>query len=160
MRVVVRHGHFAFYPRDRSEVLHFRRKFTNLPFNQLFAQDDYFTFIGLLNLPTWSQIGKPYGLLGAPALLNYAGSHPYQVMRANRFVYSMLTATIVPSLTFAGSAVNLQQCRDQVLSPKAFLQPGCLFAVDSMPRGVLTGYTGEIDLDLGRLAIDSIEAII
>ncbi len=156
MRVVVRHGHFAFYPRDQTEILKFRRIFNTM----LFAEQDYFTFIGLLNLPTWSQIGLPYGLLGTPALVNYAGSHPWEVMRANRFVYAMALSLIVPAATFATFSVNLRQGNDIVLSPKSFLQPGCLFAVDNIPAGVLTGYTGELDIENQKLAIASIEAII
>ncbi len=155
MRVVVRHGHFAFYPHDKTEVLHFRRIFENM----LFAEDNFFTFIGLVNLPRWSQIGKPYGLLGTPAIANYAGE-PYEVMRANRFVYSMKTALIVPSATFAAFSINFKQSSDFIISPIPFVQPGCLFAVDNVPRGVLTGYTGELNIREQKLSIASVEAII
>ncbi len=156
MRVVVRHGHFAFYPRDRDEVLHFRRKFGFM----LFAEEDYFTFFSLLNLPKYSLIGSPYGLLGTPALLTFAGSHAHEVMRANRFVYSMKTLTIVPAAAFAAFAINFSQSRDFILSPKSFVQPGCLYSVDNIVRGFLTGYTGDLDIDTEKLAISSVEAII
>ncbi len=156
MRVVVRHGHFAFYPRDREEVLKFRRRFGFM----LFAEDDYFTFISLVNLPKYSLIGIPYGLLGTPALITYAGSHPYEVMRANRFVYSMKTLTIVPVLTFAPFAINLRQSGDFLISPRSFVQPGCLFSVDNIPRGILTGYTGELDIGEEKLTLSAVESIV
>lgn len=156
MKLVVRNGHFAFYPRDRTELLKFRRLYTQLPTSMLFAQEDYYTFVGLLNLPRWSQIGVPYG--GTPALLNFEGKHPHEVMRANRFVYSMQTALIVPSLTYAAVSVNFRQGRDYIMSPKMLVQPGCIFTVDYLPRGILTGYTGEIDVERQELTISSVEA--
>ncbi len=155
MRLLVRNGHFAFYPRTRVDVLQFRRLFSTLPSSLLFAEDDYYTFIGLLNLPRWSQLGIPYG--GFPALLNFEGRHPHEVMRANRLVYSMQTMLLVPQATYATVPVNFRQSRDYILSPKMLIQPGCLVSVDYVPKGILTGYSAEIDLDTQQTTISSIE---
>ncbi len=158
MRILVRHGYFQFYPQKRTDLLRFRRLFSIAPTSMLFAKDDYFTFIGLVNLPIWSQVGLPFG--GTPAILNFAGDHPFEVMRANRFVYSMLTGLVVPKATFAPVSVNLTQAKDCIFSPKMLLQPGMIFTVDLVPRGFLTGYSGTIDLDSQSLYIDAVEAII
>jgi hypothetical protein len=154
VRVVVRHGHFAFYPHSKTEILHFRRLFKIM----LYPQDDYFTFYGLLNLPRWSQVGRPFGT--TPALVNFAGDHPSDVMRANGFVYSMQTTLIVPAATYAAFSINFAQGRDFFHSPKMLIQPGCVYAVGNVPRGILAGYTGELDVNEQRTYLSSVESML
>lgn len=154
MRVVVRHGHFAFYPRNREEVLHFRRIFKFA----LVSERDYFTFSGLVGLPRWSQIGRDF--CGIPAIVNYEGRDASDVFRANSFVYSMQAEIAVPAATtYVASQINFQQSRDTLLSPRPFVQPGVLLTVDRTPRGMLLSYTGELDITEQRLSIDSVEVL-
>lgn len=151
MRIVVRHGHIAYYPRDREEVLHFRRIFKMA----LVAEHDYFTFAGLAGVPNWSQVGLDFG--GLPAVVNYVGPHASDVMRANGFVYSMSDEVMVPIARYAGNRINFKQSRDTLLSPRPFVQPGVLVSIDSTLRGTLLSYSGELNIDEQRLSIDSVE---
>lgn len=123
----------------------------------LHPQDDYYTFFGLLNLPRWSQVARPFSNL--PAVVNFEGQGPWDVMRANGFMYSMATSLIVPAATFAGFQVNLTPSNDVMLSPKVLLQPGCIYSVGFVPKGLLASYYGEIDLMRQRLSISSVESM-
>lgn len=151
MRIVVRHGYIAYYPRDREEVLHFRRIFKIA----LKAESDYFTFAGLAGLPRWSQVGHDFG--GLPAVARCEGRHPSDVMRANQFVYSMSAEVMVPVAFYAASRITFSQSLDTLLSPRPFVQPGVLLTVGNILRGPLLGYTGELNIYEQRLSIDSVE---
>lgn len=82
MRLVVRHGHYAFYPRDASEI----RRYCVLYGAELERVDDFFTFPFLVDLEEYSLPLLPYGNL--PALKIYQGK-PWEVMKENGFVYSL-----------------------------------------------------------------------
>ncbi len=143
MRVLVRHGHHAFYPRDRAEVI----RFVNLFKLPLVGEADYFTFAALADLPRWSQVGVDYG--GLPATVTYEGRNAWEVMAENGFVYSLELSVLVPLAAIVGS-VNLKQTLDAAIAPRPFVQAG---AVLDDGAGTLVGYSGELDLDFQRLYI-------
>lgn len=153
MRVLVRHGHFAFYPQNNSEVWHFRRLFKL----ELFPEQDYYTFQGLLGLPRWSQLGRLYGPL--PAIKNYEGRNASEVMRENGLVYSLATGLIIP---FAGvtTTVALPQSRDYAIAPKPLIQPGSILTNTVTPGNRILGYEGHLDLEFQRLYISSMETLV
>lgn len=154
MRVLVRHGHFAFYPHTRDEVIHAQKLFKL----ELEAEDDYFTFPKLVGLPRWSQIGRPFG--GLPALVTYEGRHASDVMRENGFVYSLATDLLMP---FVGSTdiVRLPQGPFAALAPKPLIQPGSLLQGGlGVPGNVLLGYEGELDLQRQRLYVYAQETLL
>ncbi len=152
MRVLVRHGHFAFYPQFRGDVLHFQRIFGT----QLYQEDDYYTFLQLTGLPRWSQFGRLFGTL--PALITYEGRHPWEVMAENDFVYSLETNLLVPSATFLAETISLPQARDFAIAPKPLIQPGSTL-LGLVPNQIL-GYEGYLDIDLRRLYISSLETLL
>lgn len=97
MRVLCRHGHYAFYPADAAELARFG-DFAGLTFVQ---ERDYFTFEGLADLETFSIKGRPYGGF-LPATKTYQGE-PWEIMRENGFVWSLALEMLVP----AASIVNV-----------------------------------------------------
>lgn len=144
MKVLCRNGHFAFYPKDRKEVLRFQTLFDL----ELVAEDDYYTFESLAGLPRWSQTLVPFGNL--PAVATYEGRHPHEVMRANEFVYSLATSLLVPRSTIS-ETVRLSQTQECSIAPKPLIQPGAILTTGN----VLLGYVGELDLQFQRLYIYS-----
>lgn len=149
MRVVCRHGHFAFYPKDRKEILRMKSTLKI----ELVAEDDYFTFPALVGLPRWSQVARPFGNL--PAVVTYEGRHAWEVMRENDFVFSLAALVLVPRAAIT-EIVRLPQTQDCIVAPKPLIQPGSI-----LPTGnVLTGYNGELDLDFQRLYIYSQETLL
>lgn len=153
MRVVVRHGHFAFYPHARDEVLRFRRLFKIA----LVADDDCFTFADLAGLPAWSQAGRVFGTL--PATVTIAGRHAWEIMQANDYVFSLTTMTLVPRLAIS-STVSIPQGRDYLVAPSPLVQPGSVLLTGTVPGNVLLGYQGELDLDAQRLYLASMETLL
>lgn len=147
MRVVCRHGHFAFYPKDQTEVLRLKTVYDL----ELEAENDYFTFPGLIGLPRWSQAGLVYA---APivASVTYEAQNPWEVMRANDVVYSLALGTLVLSASIT-EQVRLSQTDACAVVRKILIQPGSI-----LPTGVpLLGYVGEMDLRLQRLYLYSQE---
>lgn len=149
MRVVVRHGHFAFYPQERRDALRFQRVFGL----KLVTENDYFTFEGLKDLPRWSQTARPYGNL--IALQTFEGRHASEVMAKNGFVFSLSTKLLVPYQAVT-QILKLPQGNDYVVAPKVLVQPGSVLTTGN----VLLGYTGIIDLDYQKLYIDSQETLL
>ena len=148
MKVICRHGHFAFYPEYKKEVSRFKTLF-KVP---LYAEDDYFTFESLLDLPRWSQILVPYGdLVG---LVNYEARYPWQVMKQNSFVYSLALETLVPRVSIT-QMVSLPQTEDCIVAPKTLIQPGSIMSSGN----VLLGYQGELDLNFQKLYIYAQETL-
>lgn len=157
MRVLCRHGHFAFYPQARDEVLRMKRVLGL----ELVAEDDYYTMEGLAGLPRWSQFGVPYPLFppGPTALFTYEGRHAWEVMRENLLVYSLATGLLVPYLSVT-QVVALPQSRDYCVAPKLLVQPGAKLIGGLIPGNILLGYRGTIDLNIQRLYIDSLETLL
>lgn len=146
MKVICRHGHFAFYPTDRREVIRFEKVFAL----RLYAEDDYFTLSGLVGLPRWSQIARTYGTL--PAVATYEGRNAWEVMAANEFVYSLVTGLLVPQAAIIDT-VRLRQTQECALAPKPLVQPGSVLE----EGGRLLGYDGDLDLTYQKLYIYSQE---
>lgn len=130
MRVLCRHGHFAFYPVDADEV----GRFTTYFGIELEQDRDFYTFPKLAGAPGYSLRVLPY--LGTPATATYAGE-PWEVMRENGFVYSLQTKLLVPKLSIV-SVVDFPQT-GYFFKVNGFVQPG---SRTILGRQVL-GYDGE-----------------
>lgn len=156
MRVLCRHGHFAFFPKNRDEVLHFKKFFGR----DLYQEEDYFTFLTLKGLPRWSQIGRPLALAAPlPAIITYEGRHPWDVMLKNAFVYSLVTGLVVP-IAAVVDVVNLPQTTFSTVAPIPLMQPGAAIVGGTIPANVLLGYEGELDLFKRRLYVYSLETLL
>lgn len=116
MRVVCRHGHFAFYPDNAAEI----GRFANYFDESLEREEDYFTFEALAGLRKYSILGQPYGLL--PATTTFEGN-PWDVMRENGFVYSLTLGILVPKLSII-SLVDIPLVGYYSLVQGSLLQPG------------------------------------
>ena len=116
MRVLCRSGHFAFYPRTSSDLARFSKYFAV----SLKRENDYYTFEGLFGAKNYSLLGKPY--LNLPALKTFEGS-PWDVMKANDFVYHIGLGIIVPKLAVIG-VVDLPLIGFYFRSKSPLLQPG------------------------------------
>ncbi len=116
MRVLCRHGHFAFYPRKASDI----SKFSNYFDVTLVRERDYYTFEGLLDAPNYSLTGFPF--LNLPALATFEGE-PWEVMRENGFVYDLRLGLIVPKLSVIG-IVDLPLVGYYFLAKGSLVQPG------------------------------------
>lgn len=99
MRVLCRHGHYAFYPRDSAELA----RFSDWADIALVQERDYFTFDGLADLETFAIKGKPYGGF-LPAIKTFCGE-PWEIMRENSFVWNLALEMLVP----AASIVNVSK---------------------------------------------------
>lgn len=97
MRIVCRHGHYAFYPYSSEEIARFCTKYEA----SLSLEGDYYTFDELVDLPRYSLAGLPYGGI-LPALETYEGRAAWDVMRENDFVFSLQLKTLVPKLSIIG----------------------------------------------------------
>lgn len=120
MRILCRHGHFAFYPKDAREVSQFAALFDV----DLVRVGDFYTFAFLEDVPDFSIQGKT--LKGLPATKTFAG-HPWEVMRENNFVYSLaLNALVLKSLVV--TPIFLQLTDDFWISDVPIIQPGSRIA--------------------------------
>lgn len=149
MRVLCRHGHFAFYPQGDDEV----RRFIRLFGADLESEADYFTFTALKDLPRWSQIARPFGAL--PATATFEGRHASDVMRENGFVYSLTLGVLVPYASVTVS-VALPQARDYIVAAKPLLQPGAIMADGDR----LLDYEGVLNMGTQRLYLSSIGGLL
>lgn len=100
MRIVCRHGHYAFYPYASAELARFCTKYDT----ELFPEEDYYTFEELLEAPRYSLAGLLW--LDLPAVETFEGRHAWDVMRQNGFVLSLTTKLIVPKLSIVGAYDN------------------------------------------------------
>lgn len=89
MRILCRHGHFAFYPRGVSDIA----RFVNRYGVSLQRVQDFYTFESIAEAPDYSITGKTY--VNLPATETYEGN-PWDVMRENGFVYDLSTSLLVP----------------------------------------------------------------
>lgn len=152
MKIICRHGHIAFYPSSKTELVNFKRLFKLL----LVAERDYFTFETLVGAPNWSQTGRPYGgIVGTPAVVTFAGDHPWEVMEANGFVFSLTTRLLVPYTTIV-ETISLKQTQDCLISSRIIPQPGSVMNGGN----VLLGYHGEIDLSLQQTYLYALETLL
>lgn len=141
MRVICRHGHFAFYPRNASDIYRFANAFDV----ELMREQDYFTFSGLIGAKTYSLLGKPY--LNLPAIATYEGT-PWAVMKENNYVYSVQLGLLVPKVSIVG-IVEITQKGFFYVCNVPLLQPG---ARTILGRAIMS-YSGEFDEDKFYLRI-------
>lgn len=116
MRVLCRHGHFAFYPRNASEIA----KFSNYFNVTLKRENDYFTFSSLFGAKNYSILGKPY--LNLPAVKTFEGL-PWYVMKANGFVYDISLGVLIPKLSVI-SVIELPLVGFYFRAGGSLIQPG------------------------------------
>lgn len=141
MRVLCRHGHFAFYPRRATDIALFANMFNY----ELEPEEDYYTFSGLAGADTYSLLGKIY--LNLPAIATYEG-RPWEVMRENNFVYHLATGLIVPKLGVVG-VIDINQVDLYFMSDAALIQPGLRTLLGQQ----VLSYSGEIFLDKLQMRI-------
>ncbi len=121
MRVLVRHGHFAFYPRKTSELSRFAKMFDV----DLVRDGDFFTFDFLAGAERYSLAGKLY--LNLPALETYEGRGPWDVLKQNDFVYSTALGLLVPKASIT-AVMQSPRSDTYFICPTPILQPGTLDA--------------------------------
>lgn len=144
MRVVCRHGHFAFYPRTSEDIGRFQQYYQT----ELVAEADYFTFPELVGLPRYSILARPYGNL--IALATYEGRSAWEVMRENGFVYDVTTALLLPKLSVT-NMVKLPQTTYYSITQRTLVQPGALTVAGTR----ILSYDAEFSLDWKQLRIRS-----
>lgn len=144
MRVLCRHGHYAFYPKTSEDLGRFTSHFKI----SLQPYSDFFTFPLLVNAPKFSITAFPF--LNLPALTTYEGE-PWQVMRENGFIYDITTGLLVPKalvLTLVRPVLSGFYFRID----KPLLQAGSINAVGFQQ---ILSFDAEIDLDFNKLLIRS-----
>ena len=144
MKVVCRHGHFAFYPSRIEDVARFSRYFDL----QLFPENDYYTFEFLLNAPRTSL--KTYSWLGLPASVNFEGRNPWEVMKQNNFVYHLEFKQIVLKNSILVTT-ELARSTFYYLTRTSLIQPGSRVSTGQQ----ILSYEGDFDLDLKTLKVRS-----
>ncbi len=142
MRVLCRHGHFAFYPDNAEDVARYCRFFDI----ELVRSGDFYTFEALADLPRYSLQVKPFG--GLPAITTYEGRGPWEVMRENGFVYNVLLERLVPKLTIIG-VLQAPRSDSYFISPTPLFQPGVR---DSSGQQILS-YDAEFIPETSKLKI-------
>jgi len=89
MRINCQHGFLTFDEIGPGEISNFISQFGLT----IVRTDEYYTVDFLKTAPSHSILGKSY--LNLPAIASYAGK-PWEVMRANGFVYDYITDQLVP----------------------------------------------------------------
>lgn len=134
MKVTCQHGYFMFREDRPGEVARFNSYFDQ----DLTAKDDYYTFAALVDAPEYSIIGSSY--LGLVATATFQGK-PWEVMRANGFVYSFIAGLFLPLATVSGKVDFVK--RNDYFSSNGLIQPG--YGNNSWSQ--ITGYSADIKLD-------------
>lgn len=141
-----RHGFLEYYPQTKREKGIFER----IQGVTLKQEKDYFTFEGLIDLPRYSLQGSLYANL--PALVTYEGRDASDVMRENGFVYHLATELLIPA-SLVLTTVTIPKTQDCWVAPSCFVQPGAVLQNGRR----LVSYEGEIDLEVQRLYLYSME---
>lgn len=132
MRVLCRHGHIVFYPRNAAEIGRFAKYFNV----NLARERDYFTFEGLIGAPNYSIELMPF--LDLPANTTYAGE-PWDVMRENGFVFDIRNGLLIPKET-VNEIVDLPLVGYFFRAGVPLLQPG---SRNSSSGQQILSYSGE-----------------
>lgn len=90
MRLICRHGHYAFYPQDAGDLFEFQEAYKI----KLVRVNDYYTFQALSALPDYVLATTVYGNALAPAIATIEGK-PWDIMKANNLVYNLATGLLV-----------------------------------------------------------------
>jgi hypothetical protein len=145
MKILCRHGHYAFFPDFSTEIAEFSRHFRT----ELVRQEDFFTFPLLKNLAGYALKGKIFsGELVANT--NFSGN-PWEIMDANSFVYSLTLKRLVPKTTVTVKTLLLN-AGGYLLSPTPFVQAGS-FAVNDQR---IVDYFGFLSDDYKQLRISEV----
>lgn len=142
MRVICRHGHFAFYPRNASEVGYYVEMFQT----PLVRENDYYTFEGLLGTPRWSLAGLAYKNLVAK--VNFEGRAPWDAMKANGFVATNGTGVLVPKSSIS-IQINPPRGSYYFLPESLLVQPGSRNAAGQQ----ILSYSGEFNQSTMQLYV-------
>lgn len=118
MRVLCRHGHYAFFPQIDEDIGRFSIVFDR----PLFRVQDYFTFEGLKDFPDYSLASETFG--GLPFTKTFEG-FPWEVMEQNLWVYHLSAKKLVLRETI-NAVVELPTTGKMVLAPSPLMQAGCL----------------------------------
>lgn len=118
MRILCRHGHFSFYPRDAEDISRFCDMFDE----ELIRVDDFYTFSFLEDVPNYSLLGKTF--LGLPATVTFEGL-PWDVMKENGYVYNLALKTLVPKVSIV-SVIRLELVDNFWTVDNPIIQPGSL----------------------------------
>lgn len=116
MRILCRHGHFAFYqgyPGEMAEFMDYWKV-------ELERSGEFYTFPLLAKAPKYSIQGKPY--LGLPAKVTFEGE-PWEVLRENGFVFSVALKRLVPKEAVV-TPLELAQTEFYYLADFPLIQPG------------------------------------
>lgn len=116
MRILCRHGHFAFYPKDEIDI----SRFGNIFEEEFIRVNDFYTFAFLEDVPNYSLIGKTF--MGLPATVTFEGNS-WDVMKENGFVYNVALKLVVPKTTI-GTVITLEPSDDFFTIENPLIQPG------------------------------------
>jgi len=141
MRVLCRHGHIAFFPRDPSEI----SRFMSIYKVTLQRVDDFYTFDGIAAAKDYSLENHSY--LNLTATKTYEGS-PWEVFKANNFVYDLSTNLLVLKNSVK-LKISLPLVGNYYLAPNPIIQPGSVFSGGSR----IMSYDGEYDDSFYQLKI-------
>lgn len=145
MRILCRHGHFAFYPKNENEIY----RFENLFDEEIVRVDDFYTFDFLSEAPDYSLIGKNY--LGLPAVAGFEGN-PWDVMEANGFVYNVALGLVVPKTTIL-TVVSIDISESFYTTENPFIQPGSL----NVDGSRILSYDANYSVDTSQLRIFEVQ---
>jgi len=134
MKVLCRHGHFAFYPRRSDDIT----RYVNHYRIELEAEQDYYTFPTLIGAPDFSLLGLNYINLVAKETIE--GS-PWEVMKENGFVYHIQSGVIVPKQSVS-IVISPPQTGFYYLSQTPLIQPGSVLGLGNR----IMSYDGEFNM--------------
>jgi len=149
MRVLCRHGHFAFFPRDGEDLA----RFTQYYDVTLEPDGDFYTFPALVGAPRWSIAGATY--LNLVAVATFEGRGPWDVLRENQFVYSLETGLLVPAASITTST-ELVRTNFNFHARTNLIQPGSLRKDTGLP---IRSYDGEFDQTIYKLKVRSLDIV-
>lgn len=118
MRVLVRHGHFAFFPDGASDVA----RFNAIQGVELERDGSFYTFPDLVGLADYSIAGNAYG--SGVATKTFEGK-PWEIMRENDLVYSIALEQLVPKSSIVTLA-SIKLVTFYFVSGTTLVQPGSI----------------------------------
>lgn len=142
MKVVCKHGYFSFYPGTVDDIGRFRKYFSF----DLALVGDYYTFEALKDAPRSSLKLQPY--LGIPATATYEGQEPWEVMKANGFVYDIENETVVHKSSILVTA-DIPRSNFFYMSRSFLIQPGSRVTTGQQ----VLSYEGEFGIGMKTLKI-------
>lgn len=142
MRVICRHGHIAFLPRNARDIARFSSFFDQ----ELERSGDFYTFPALKDLPRYSITGSLFGNL--PAIETFEGQNSWDVMRENGFVYSIMLGILVPKQSIV-TLINPPLVGYYFLAQSPLIQPGSR----NLKGEQILSYDAEYDFNTSTLKV-------